>query len=221
MNKNLLNLLGNLGMTVVISAFALNVAAADKKTAKKAGKKEETVAATVFKIDTKESKIEWTGSKNIGGSHNGEIKLKAGELTVEKDLVKSGSFEADMATITNLDLKDETFNKKLVGHLSSEDFFNIAKYPTSKFVVKSVTAGKAKGEMTIKGDLTMLDKTVEVEVPATMKIENNKATGEAKMKLDRTNWGLKYGSGNFFKELAADKVIKDEFELTLKLVATK
>jgi hypothetical protein len=32
---------------------------------------------------------------------------------------------------------------------------------------------------------------------------------------------LKYGSGNFFKELTADKIISDEFELTLKLAAKK
>ncbi|MPS55505.1 YceI family protein [Alcaligenaceae bacterium SAGV3] len=60
-----------------------------------------------------------------------------------------------------------------------------------------------------------------IEFPAKVTVDKGVATGEAVVKIDRTKWGLKYGSGNFFKELAGDKIINDEFELTLKLVAKK
>lgn len=72
----------------------------------------------------------------------------------------------------------------------------------------------------MKGELTMIGKTQEVEFPATVKWEDNKVVGTAQMKIDRTKWNLKYGSGKFFKNLG-DKLINDEIELNLNLVATK
>jgi polyisoprenoid-binding protein YceI len=128
-----------------------------------------------------------------------------------------------MQSITNEDLKDSPdYQKKLVGHLSSGDFFDVAKHPTASFKITQVKpVKKSKTEMTIVGEFTMIGKTQPVSFPAKVSYANGKATGEAVVKIDRTKFGLKYGSGNFFKELTADKIISDEFELTLKLAATK
>lgn len=177
-------------------------------------------AAEVYKIDTKSSTVTWKGTKKVGSFHVGGISVKEGDVSVDKGQLTGGNVVIDMTTITNEDVKDPEYNKKLVGHLSTEDFFNAAKYPTSLFKVTSVTA-KGKNEVLVKGDLTMIGKTNPIEFPAKVTIEKGTVTGEAKVKIDRTKWGLKYGSGNFFKELAGDKIINDEFELTLKLVAKK
>ncbi|MNL81038.1 YceI-like domain protein [compost metagenome] len=67
----------------------------------------------------------------------------------------------------------------------------------------------------------MIGQTQPIEFPATVKVDKGVLTGEALVKIDRTKWGLKYGSGSFFKELAGDKIIADEFELNLNLVAKK
>ena len=152
--------------------------------------------------------------------HNGHIAVKEGQVEVEKGQVKSGTVAIDMATISNEDLKDADYNKKLVGHLSSEDFFNAAKYPTSTFKVTSVVPGK-DNNVTVKGELTMIGQTQPIEFPATVTVKDGVMTGDAVVKVDRTKWGLKYGSDSFFKELAGDKIISNEFELTLKLVAKK
>ncbi|NBW82737.1 YceI family protein, partial [bacterium] len=135
----------------------------------------------------------------------------------------SGNVVIDMSTISNEDLKPSPdYQKKLVGHLSSADFFDVAKYPTATFKITSVKPdAKNKNEYEIKGDFTMVGKTQAISFPAKVSIDKGVAKGEATIKLDRTKWGLKYGSGNFFKELTADKIISDEFELTLKLVAKK
>lgn len=180
-------------------------------------------AADVYKIDTKASSVAWKGFKKMGSSHNGGINVKEGEVTLDKKgQLTAGKVVIDMATITNEDLKDSPeYQKKLVGHLSNEDFFNVPKFPTSTFTLKSVTAGKAKGEVIVKGELTMIGQTQPIEFPAKVNTDKGVVTGEAVVKVDRTKWGLKYGSGNFFKELAADKIISDEFEMTLKLVAKK
>jgi hypothetical protein len=45
-------------------------------------------------------------------------------------------------------------------------------------------------------------------------------SGKTTLKLDRTKWGLKYGSSSFFKGLG-DKAIDNEFSLDIILSATK
>ena len=207
----------NLIKMLTVFAFAITAQAADKKAAAAPA----VPAVEVYKIDTAASTVEWKGIKKIGSAHTGNIKVQSGEVSVEKNMVKSAQVVVDMKTITNTDVTDATYNKKLVGHLSNEDFFNVAKYPTSEFKLTSVTAGKNKNEITVKGELTMIGQTQPIEFPATVKIDKGIATSEATVKVDRTKWGLKYGSGNFFKELAGDKIINDEFELKLKLTAKK
>ena len=179
-------------------------------------------AADVYKIDTQASSVAWKGIKKTGSAHQGHIAVKDGEIQVDKKgAVTGGLINIDMVTISNEDLKDSPdYQKKLVGHLSSEDFFNVTKYPTSSFKLTSVTA-KSKNEVLVKGELTMIGKTNPIEFPAKISTDKGIMTGEANVKVDRTKWGLKYGSGNIFKELTADKIINDEFELTLKLVAKK
>ncbi|MBO9666902.1 MAG: YceI family protein [Bdellovibrio sp.] len=179
-------------------------------------------AADVYKIDAQASSVAWKGTKKAGSAHTGGIAVKDGEVQVDKKgKVTGGQINIDMATITNEDLKDSPdYQKKLVGHLSATDFFDVAKYPVSTFKIVSVTP-KTKDEVTVKGELTMIGKTAPIEFPAKITTDKGVMTGEALVKVDRTKWGLKYGSGNFFKELTADKIINDEFELTLKLVAKK
>lgn len=202
-----------------ILALSVNVFAAD---AKKTDKKAATAAkADTYKVDTAASTIDWKGTKKVGSSHNGQVKVQSGEFSVENNAIKSGQVVVDMKTITDLDLTDADNNKKLVGHLSSADFFNSEKFPTATFKLTSVTPGKAKDEVIVKGDFTMIGKTNPIEFPANMKFDNGTATGLGTVKIDRTKWGLKYNSGNFFKDLAGDKIINDEFELTLKIVAKK
>lgn len=209
-------------MTLLLSVLALsvNVFAADAKTKKADKKAAATTTAETYKIDTTASTIEWKGKK-VAYGHNGTLKVQAGEFQVENNTIKSGNVVADMKSIANVDIKDAGKNKDLVGHLSSADFFNVEKNPTSEFKLTSVTPSKGKDEVVIKGDFTMVGQTNTIEFPATVKIENGTATGQGTVKIDRTKWGLKYNSGNFFKDLAADKIINNEIELTLKIVAKK
>lgn len=181
-------------------------------------------AAGIMKLDAASSAVGWKGAKKTGSSHNGAISLKEGSVTFDaKGALTAGSFVVDMKTLTNEDLKDSPdYQKKLVGHLSSPDFFNVSKFPTAEFKITGVKADpKKKDEFIVSGDFKMIGKTQPISFPAKIALDKTTATGEATIKIDRTKWGLKYGSGNVFKELTADKIINDEFELTLKLVAKK
>ncbi|MEK6773073.1 MAG: YceI family protein [Bdellovibrionota bacterium] len=174
-----------------------------------------------YKMDVKESSINWTGSKKIGKTHTGAVSFKDGNIELKKGEIVGGTFKVDMATLSNADLADSAeYQKKLEGHLKSADFFNVDKFPESTFKISKIEK-KSDKEIVVKGDLTMIGVTKPLEFPATMSMEKDILKGEAKVKIDRTKWGLKYGSGDFFKELTGDKIINNEFELNLKIVAKK
>lgn len=206
-------------ITLFLTAMGLSTFAFAKNDSPK--NKPSAPSAATFVLDVKSSSIEWLGSKKMGSAHNGNISFSNGQVEVAGTEIKSGSFTVNMSTITNMDLKDNPeYQGKLVKHLSSPDFFNVAKYPESTFKITKVES-KGPQQILVKGDLTMVGLTQPIEFPARIQFEKNTLSAEAKLKLDRTLWGLKYNSGNFFKDLAAEKIINNDFELTLKLVSTK
>lgn len=177
-----------------------------------------------MKIDTAKSQVNWTGRKVLVDSkHYGTVKIKSGEVTVEKGAITAGQFEIDMASIEAVDMQGKPKKGDLEGHLKSADFFEVAKYPTSTFKVTSVKALKATGQgptHEITGDLTMKGKTQSVTFPARVAMKGKTAEATADFKIDRTQWDVRYASDKFFKGLG-DKVIANDIELKLNLIATK
>jgi len=167
-------------------------------------------APTTVKVDIKNSTIEWTGKK-VTGQHEGTIKLKDGGLDFEKGILVGGSFAIDMTTIACTDL-DKSTGAKLVGHLSSDDFFGVPNHPTATFVMTKVASAQAKGIYQITGDLTIKG----ITNPITFEAQVEKQSAKAIMVVDRTKYNIKYGSGAFFDGLG-DKMIYDEFDLVLNL----
>lgn len=86
---------------------------------------------------TANSVLNWTGRK-VGGEHYGTIKMTDGFIAVESGVVSAGEFTIDMTTIAATDLSGDEATK-LVGHLSSADFFDVATHPTGRFTITSVT----------------------------------------------------------------------------------
>lgn len=178
--------------------------------------------ADTLKVDSAASRVEWRAGKKIGSFHNGKVNIKNGSVEVgAKGEVKAAEVVVDMKTITNEDLTDPTYNKKLVGHLSSEDFFKVEQFPDSTFKLKGVKAKGGKDEYEVTGDLTIIGKTQQVTFPAKFSIENGVLQGSGAITVERLKWGLQYGSGSIFKTLTADKIINDTFELKLTIVAKK
>lgn len=168
-----------------------------------------------------ESKINWLGKK-VTGQHNGYIKVLKGNVLVDNNKITGGDVEIDMKTITDEDQTDPESKKKLEGHLSSPDFFDVAKFPTSKIEITKVEAlndaTKPNVNFTVTGNLTIKDVTKSITFPAEIKLENGVLTVKADFDIDRTDWNIKYGSGKFFENLG-DKVINDKFNLNLTIVA--
>ncbi len=180
--------------------------------------------ADVYKIDPASSQVQWKAGKKIGSFHNGDVKVKSGTVETDaKGVVKKANVVVDMKTIADEDLKDSPdHQKKLVNHLSSEDFFKVEAFPEATFQLTSLSLKPgSKDEYVAKGDLTMIGSTHPIEFPAKVTTDKNSLRGTATVQIERLKWGLKYGSGSFFKSLTADKIINDTFELTLNLVGKK
>ena len=110
-----------------------------KKAGDAAAKATPTVTSKTYGISPAESSITWVGTKKLGDSHNGTMKLTQGQLSAEGDKITSGTFIIDMNSITNVDMAGSDGAGKLEGHLKNEDFFDVAKYPTAMFNITSVT----------------------------------------------------------------------------------
>lgn len=160
-------------------------------------------------INIKESKVTWKGEK-VTGSHTGTIQLKEGHFLVEDGNPIGGEFVMDMTSLISTDLSGES-KGKLEGHLKSDDFFGIEKYPTSKLVITSISK-KADGVYGAVGDLTIKNKTNKVTFDLNWK-ENSASTS---LSIDRSKYDVRYGSGSFFDNLG-DKTIYDNFDLAVDL----
>ncbi|NHF60734.1 YceI family protein [Flavobacteriaceae bacterium TP-CH-4] len=186
---------------VVSLAFALVFGFAATATEPLADEKKE--------VKTDASKVTWKAYK-VTGSHYGSIALEEGALVFDGDKLTGGEFVVDMTTINTEDLEGE-YKQKLDGHLNSADFFDTANHKTSSLKFTEVkSTGKNSYEVT--GDLTI--KGITKPITFDVSIYGSKAT--ATMKVDRTNYDVKYGSGSFFDNLG-DKTIYDEFDLVVDL----
>ncbi|MCX7879975.1 MAG: YceI family protein [Ignavibacteria bacterium] len=182
-----------------------------------------TFASEVYKLKVERSKIKWIGKKFLG-SHWGWISFKSGQITFDGNKITSGNFEVDMKSMVNEDLKDKSLNQKLIGHLKSDDFFSVDKFPSSQFVITHTTPLKTakpnEPNYAITGKLTIKGITQTISFPANVKFEGNTARAKANIDIDRTKFDVRYGSGSFFENLG-DNVIYDNFTLELDLFFQK
>ncbi|WP_339715450.1 YceI family protein [uncultured Kriegella sp.] len=161
-------------------------------------------------VKVSESTVTWKAYK-VTGSHHGTIDLKEGALEFDGDKLVGGEFLVDMTTLVSTDMEGDG-KGKLEGHLKSDDFFSVEKHETSKLVFTNVkSTGKNSYEVT--GDLTIKGMTKPVTFDVS--VYGSKAT--ATMKVDRTEYDIKFRSGDFFENLG-DKLIYDEFDLVVDLV---
>ncbi|MBN1407361.1 MAG: YceI family protein [Calditrichaceae bacterium] len=180
------------------------------------------IANEIYKVDLNNSQLKWEGRK-VTGAHHGTINLQSGSLEVVDSKLSGGEFTIDMNSMINLDLEDETWNKKLIDHLKSDDFFSVEKFPIAKFKITDIKNYKdsdTEANYLIIGDLSIKGITHSIEFPAVFKVEEGKVTASAKIEIDRSKYDVRFGSSSFFKGLG-DKMIYDNFTMDVELTATK
>jgi polyisoprenoid-binding protein YceI len=164
-----------------------------------------------FDISVAQSNIEWTGRK-VTGSHNGTIALKGGTLITNDNRLTGGRFVVDTASIRILDVTDPSTNAQFAGHLASDDFFSTAQYPEAVFEITGVHDRYITGNLTIKGI------THPVGFDANIEVDGDTLRASGKIVIDRTKFGIRFRSGNFFQNLG-DTLIYNDFDLNVLITA--
>lgn len=169
-----------------------------------------------FEIVSSNSSVEWTGRK-VTGAHNGTIGIKNGNFIFNDGKIKGGNIVIDTTSIKILDVTDPATNTQFAGHLASDDFFSIEKFPTASFDILSVKE-ISNTKYYLEGKLTIKDITHLVGFEAEVKNTSNGISLEGKLIIDRTKYDIKFRSGNFFKDLG-DTLIYNDFDLDFKITA--
>jgi polyisoprenoid-binding protein YceI len=161
--------------------------------------------------------LAWEGTMlKIGGvslyGHTGTLAFQKGMMTMENGKIVKGMFIVEMNTITPT---DEAYNveegktpEKLVGHLSSPDFFAVDSFPTATFQVTGMEDGKIMGDMTIRGITN-----AETMENVTMETMDGKVKATGSMTLDRQKYNVAFDLG------VEDKIISDDLDLEFTIVA--
>ena len=170
------------------------------------------------RVDIHKSTVKWKGSKITEG-HEGFIQIQKGVLMIEHGTLVGGQISFNMKTITNSDIESEKYKAMLEGHLKSDDFFDVDKYPLSTISITKAT--KTEGNnYSIVADLSIKGITHSITFDAEVNIRKIAFFAKATIKIDRTKWDIVYNSGNFFKDLG-DKLILDEIEFDIYLLSAK
>ena len=204
-------------MTVVIISTVLFSCKGEKKE-KIVVKEEVKVEKTnmVNNLDLTTSVMTWKGTKPTG-SHNGTVSFTSGGMVVENGVLKEGEFVIDMSTIKNLDMAGSEGAGKIEKHLKAPDFFDVALYPSSKFVITSVL--QVEGNMTVIGNLTIKDVTKSITIPASVSTLDGVTTFKSELfNIDRADFNVKYGSKRWIEGLK-DKFIDDLVEMSFTVVS--
>jgi polyisoprenoid-binding protein YceI len=152
-------------------------------------------------------------ARHMGFSQqHGSFAKSTGKITLDR-AAKKGTVEIVIDT-TSI----RTYDPRLDEQMKSENFFNVAKYPTLTFKGNNVVFDGDR-VVQVDGDLTMLG----VTKPVSLKVANfvcgehptNKKPmcgAEATTTIMRSEWGMKYG---------LPKAVSDEIKLTIPIEAYK
>jgi len=219
-----------INLFVIVAAFLAFTSCKNDKAIEVKTSEPEAVASTAngtsYSVDNSASKVMWTGTKPVG-SHTGTVNVSNGTLTVKDDNITAGNFTLDMTSITSTDLKGDS-KAGLEAHLKGQrkpgeedDFFNVAKYPTAKFEITKVTILVNDPEAThlVYGNLTIKDVTKEIGIKASVGMGDGVVMVKTpEFAINRTEWGIKFMSKNFFENLK-DDFINDDIKLAINLTA--
>ena len=168
-----------------------------------------------YVVDPRTSSVNWSAAKVVGASHSGQVAIKSGSLTIENSQLKDGNLILDMKNISV-----EKDIDALIKHLNSKDFFDTAAYPEAKIIISSTTPTEKAGVYLATGDLTIKGKTATINFPLSVAQTGGGLDVKSDLKIDRTIWDIRYGSGKFFQNLG-NNLIKDEIDLSVNLQASR
>jgi polyisoprenoid-binding protein YceI len=181
-----------------------------------------SVTAVEFSQVAEGSHIAWRASHLAGVQPRfGRVFIKEASVKSDNGAVSNAKIVLDMSNFTVENFGDDAEStQKLLGHLQSDDFFKIAKFPTSTFELIKIEAGSGEFNSNLTGNLTILDVTKSISFMANITVAENEISIKSEdFKVDRREWGLTYNTEGT-KGVPTDYLIADEigFTIDMKLV---
>lgn len=172
-------------------------------------------------LDLAECRLEWTG-RNLLNKHSGTIDLTSGFLDFTRGALTGGEIEFDVRTIRCTDLAGTDLHDILIHHLLDHDFLDAALHPLGRLVIREAAplpdAAPGLPNLRLTADLTLRGKTEPLEFDAaTGFTADGKPAAQAVFAIDRTRWGMLYGSARFFHHLAGH-LVNDLIHFEVRIV---
>lgn len=120
-------------------------------------------AAETYVMDNHHTQVEFSWNHFGFSNPVANFDQIEGSINYDADDITKSSVEA---TITTASINSHV--KDLDEHLSSADFFDVAKYPTATFKSTSVKKGAGENKLVVNGDLTLHGVTKPVTIDATL-----------------------------------------------------
>ena len=169
------------------------------------------IVAQELVLDTSLSKLKWTGTEITSKTHYGSLIFKSGTITIKNNKPVKGEFVVDMTTLKNEDVP-EAYRGRLEGHLKSDDFFSVEKFPKAVLKINSSSSLNSE-KYNLEGDLTIKG----ITHPISLSITTMKNKWIANLTFDRSKYDVRFRSGTFFENLG-DKLIYDDIIIESELI---
>jgi K(+)-stimulated pyrophosphate-energized sodium pump len=163
--------------------------------------------------------ITWMNKKSNGDTHSGNISFKDSEFTVENGLITKGEVDIDVVSIFANDSDDSSSNASLTGHMRDTSILAAAMFPNAKYLIKGSEICKEDGKIWLQGELDWRGYTRELWIPLDISNDNGTLVISSKFSLDRTEWGVMYGSKK--TDVTTTKWAEDAVEIGFKFKAVK
>lgn len=167
-----------------------------------------------------ESTVLWTG-RNYNSRHTGTVAIKEGGLDCHGEEPR-GSFTMAMETIANTDLAGNELQSVLEAHLKSDDFFFVSRFPDCTVDITGMRpisgACATMPNYSVQAVMTLRGIAQSIAFNANLRpLSEGRIALMANFDLDRTQWGVIYGSARFFKFLSYH-IVFDIMSIDLRVV---
>lgn len=150
-----------------------------------------------YMLEADQSHLEWKGYTN-SYSHICTLGVEANDIKVKHGRILSGTLIMPISTLKNLDHQDER-HPFIIDYPNSPQM--LADHPVIIFKIREVTllsgihpTAVPGANWWMRGDMTMWGQIHQISFPAKIKYIGNDMEVEAKFNLDRTYWGMKFGT---------------------------
>jgi polyisoprenoid-binding protein YceI len=171
----------------------------------------ENATTTTWTIDPTHTEVGFAVRHLMISTVRGRFGAVSGSVTLDEQNPQSSKLDVTIDT-TSIDTRQEQRD----GHLRSPDFFDVAQFPTMRFVSKKIE-GDIRDEFKVFGDLTIRGVTKPVVLEVTAEGQgmdpwgNQRAGFSAKGKINRGDFGLTW---NQLLE-AGGVAVSDEVKLSI------